>query len=110
MEFTLQRVQDKAYNVTKLASGICQSKDEFTPQKLAQDLLESAPDAMVIVNGRGRIVLINRQTEKLFGYSRDELLGSRIERLIPSRFADRHEEHTRTFFNDSRLRPMGAGL
>jgi PAS domain S-box-containing protein len=65
---------------------------------------------MVIVNGSGEIVLINRQTEKLFGYSREELLGSRIERLIPSRFADRHEEHTRAFFSDSRLRPMGAGL
>jgi len=65
---------------------------------------------MVIVNGRGEIVLINKQTEKLFGYSRDELLGSPIERLIPSRFAHRHEEHTRTFFSDPRLRPMGAGL
>jgi PAS domain S-box-containing protein len=65
---------------------------------------------MVIVNGAGKIVLINRQTEKLFGYSRDELLGSPIERLIPSRFAHRHEEHTRTFFSDPRLRSMGAGL
>lgn len=65
---------------------------------------------MVIVNGRGEIVLINRQTEELFGYSRDELLGSPIEQLIPSRFAHRHEEHTKTFFEDPRLRPMGAGL
>src|SRR5436305_9341890 len=65
---------------------------------------------MVIVNGAGKIVLINKQTEKLFGYSRDELLGIPIERLIPSRFAHLHEEHTKTFFDDSRLRPMGAGL
>ncbi|MGZ4853846.1 MAG: PAS domain-containing sensor histidine kinase [Candidatus Angelobacter sp.] len=73
-------------------------------------MLESAPDAMVIVNGRGEIVLINRQTEKLFGYSRDELLGSPIEQLIPSRFTHRHKEHTKAFFEDPRLRPMGAGL
>lgn len=65
---------------------------------------------MVIVNGRGEVVLINRQTEKLFGYSRNELLGSPIERLIPSRFTHRHEEHTKAFFEDPRLRPMGAGL
>lgn len=65
---------------------------------------------MVIVDGSGKIVVINAQSEKLFGYSRDELLGSRIERLIPSRFAARHFQHTRNFFDDPRSRPMGAEL
>src|ERR671925_1578202 len=75
-----------------------------------RDLLESAPDAMVIVNGAGEIVLINSQTERLFGYSREELLGCPVECLLPSRFADRHLAHRKTYFADPRVRPMGAGL
>jgi protein-histidine pros-kinase len=65
---------------------------------------------MVIVDAAGKIVLINSQSEKLFGYSREELLGSRIERLIPARFAERHVQHTSGFFHDPRSRPMGAEL
>ena len=59
-----------------------------------RELLESTPDAMVIVNEAGEIVLINSQTEKLFGYDREELLGHSVERLIPARFQDRHLDHT----------------
>src|SRR6266567_533428 len=73
-------------------------------------LLESAPDAMVIVNRFGEIVLVNSQTENLFGYSREELLGQRVEILIPSKFHEKHPHHRDGFFNEPRLRPMGAGL
>ncbi len=72
-------------------------------------LLESAPDAMVIIDGRGRIALVNAQTEKLFGYARGELVGMPVEILIPQRFHDRHPGHRQSFFGDPKLRPMGAG-
>lgn len=73
-------------------------------------LLESAPDAMVIVDSAGRIVLVNSQTENLFGYQRDELLGQTVEVLVPDRFRPQHPSHRERFFREPRLRPMGAGL
>jgi PAS domain S-box-containing protein len=73
-------------------------------------IVESAPDAMVIVGPRGRIGLVNRQTEKLFGYTSDELLGHPVEILVPQRFRRRHSGHRDGFFGDPKVRPMGAGL
>ncbi len=73
-------------------------------------LLEAAPDAMVMVNQRGEILLVNAQTEKLFGYPRAELYGQPVELLIPPRFHDRHPGHRDAYFRDPHVRPMGAGL
>jgi PAS domain S-box-containing protein len=73
-------------------------------------VLETAPDAMVIVNEAGQIVLVNTQTEKLFGFSREELLAQPIEILIPGRFRGKHPENRTAYFKGPRVRPMGADL
>jgi PAS domain S-box-containing protein len=62
--------------------------------------LNAAPDAMVIVDASGEIVLVNAQTEKLFGYGRDELLGKRVEMLVPERFRDQHPGHRMGYVAD----------
>jgi PAS domain S-box-containing protein len=73
-------------------------------------LLDSAPDAMVIVNTSGKIVLVNSQTERLFGYTRAELLGQSVDLLVPERFRGNHSHHRNGYFAEPRVRPMGAGL
>src|ERR1017187_7992842 len=75
-----------------------------------QGILEAAPDGMVVINRQGQIVLVNSQTEKLFGYKREELLNQPLEVLIPERFRVQHNGHRRDFLADPKVRAMGATL
>jgi PAS domain S-box-containing protein len=77
---------------------------------LFEQFLKFAPDAIVGVDPDGRITLVNAQAETLFGYERDELVGERVELLVPERFRDQHSTHRDGYFGDPRTRPMGAGL
>jgi PAS domain S-box-containing protein len=73
-------------------------------------VLEAAKDAMVMVDDGGRIVLVNTQTEQLFGYTAGELHGQPVELLVPERLRPQHLEHRRTYLRDARARPVGAGV
>jgi len=86
---------------------VSQRKEE---EEKFRNLLESAPDAMVIVDSAGLIQLVNAQTEIIFGYSRDELVGQTVERLIPERFHPSHAGHRQGYSQSPRARSMGAGL
>jgi PAS domain S-box-containing protein len=81
----------------------------WSEQTLRQ-LLESLPDAMIVIDRRGAIVLLNAQAEALFGYPRQELLGRAVEVLVPERFRRDHVAQRDDYFAAPRVRPMGAGM
>ncbi len=86
---------------------------DLTERKRAEErfrlVVESAPNAIVMANADGSIVLVNRQAENFFGYRREELLGQPIETLVPERFRAGHSGHRASFFASPSARPMGAG-
>ncbi|MBP1634902.1 MAG: response regulator receiver modulated diguanylate cyclase/phosphodiesterase with sensor(s) [Acidobacteria bacterium] len=75
----------------------------------ARDVLEAAPDALVLVDGAGNIALANEPAEQLFGYSRGELLGQAVEILLPTCYRDAHLRHRAAYTTDLRRRPVGGG-
>ncbi len=81
------------------------------PQSLfSSNLLEAVPDAMIAVDRDGEILHVNAQSEAMFGYSRDALVGRRIELLVPERYRGRHEGHRADYAEQPKIRRMGAGL
>jgi PAS domain S-box-containing protein len=87
---------------------------DITDRKRAEEkfrgLLESAPDAMVVVDQHGVIQLVNAQLEKMFGYDRHEVVGQPVEMLVPRRFRKKHAKHRDRYYVDHPARPMGIGL
>jgi PAS domain S-box-containing protein len=97
--------------------GVIVSAQDVTSERALREseakfrgLLEAAPDAMLVVDSGGQVVLVNSRAEKLFGYARAELLGQHLELLIPERFRAGHGAHVARFFAKPAERPMGLGL
>jgi PAS domain S-box-containing protein len=100
----ISELQSLRFKSTELEKISKQSKHMF------QELLETAPDAVVVVNTAGEIVLVNKQTETIFGYAREELLGENLDILLPERFRHSHKHHMADFMGKPGTRPMGAKL
>jgi PAS domain S-box-containing protein len=98
-----------AYRFHRKSTPTHVSRIAWTEDKF-RALLESAPDAMVIVDAGGTISLVNGQTEKLFGYNREEILGQPVENLMPERFRGNHLGHREQFAQAPRMRMMGSGM
>jgi len=115
VSLTVSPVRDADGNIigaSKVARDITEQKRAAVERKEAEfrNVLESAPDAIVITSDQGRIVRLNRQAEAIFGYTREELLGEPVEILMPERFRERHPKHRAAYSPKSRPRPMGTGL
>jgi two-component system, cell cycle sensor histidine kinase and response regulator CckA len=93
-----------------VSAAIRDTTDRKRAQQRILTLLDSAPDAMVVVSEDGRIVLVNTQTEQLFGYKRSELLGQPVEVLVPERFWAEHRKQRGKYMENVQVRPMGVGL
>ncbi|CAD5252789.1 MULTISPECIES: PAS domain S-box protein [unclassified Imperialibacter] len=103
-------IKDEKGKIIGISSMEREIREFRMAESKSQALLETAPDAMVIVNNFGQIILVNAQTEHLFKYTRNELLGKEIETLIPSRFIKKHKPHRDGFFNAPKTRSMGHGF
>lgn len=94
---------------TLVISAIVDLTQSKRLERRFQLVVESAPNAMVIIDREGRIAIVNEQAERMFGYARDELLGRSVEMLVPERFRAQHPRFRQAFVDAPQARPMGAG-
>lgn len=100
------RTESGLYAAASIRDGTLRKKI----QSQLKNLLETAPDAMLIVDREGTIVIVNEQAVRLFGYARESLIGAPVEMLLPERLRGAHHTHRDAFFATPNVRPMGAGL
>lgn len=91
-------------------AGVDQATLRFAAERRFQRLLEAAPDAILEIESDGRIALANESTDRMFGYSRDELVGQNVEMLVPAGMRAGHRAHRAAYSHHPRSRPMGIGL
>ncbi len=94
----------------RLARAIEHLREALRSEASFRSFVETAPDAVVIVDEQGKIVLVNSQGERLFGFEREELTGEPIERLVPERMRAVHRQHRANYLEEPRVRGMGSGL
>ncbi len=106
--FNVQRMQ-----TSQLKLSYEQLQDQMEQRRLSEEqlrnVIEQSPHAMLMADQQGKILLVNKQCEQIFGFSRDELLRGDVEMLVPFSLRFRHREHRETYHNDPRNRAMGSG-
>ncbi len=107
-DVTARRTADAAFQL--LTEQEKQGRTRERENLRFRELLEAAPDAIIEVDQEGRIVLLNKATEQLFGYPREELLGQTVEVLIPENFRGEHHKNRDVYWSSPATRPMGTGL
>jgi PAS domain S-box-containing protein len=109
-KYTCEKTGELDTNIREMLRSILKRITRDSGDDKYRQLLETAPDAIVVVDADGKIVVVNAQVEKLFGYRREELLGRKIEMLLPERFRGQHPGRRAAFHSEARSRMMGAGL
>ncbi len=106
-----RRVEEQTRSLSTAVKALqLQVTERMRAEEKFRGLLESAPDAMVIVDSDGKIRIVNTQVDSLFGYSREELIGQSVEMLIPERYRAKHFNHRTGYVRNAKARAMGAGL
>lgn len=110
VELTVSPLKDARGRVEGASAILRDVGESRDAERRFQSLLDAAPDAIVIVDGEGKIVLVNQQVEKSFGYAREEILGKSVEFLVPEHLWIAHAKHRAQFMRSPEARPMGLGL
>ena len=110
VSLTMSPITDRTGTIIGVATVARDVSERQRADARFRGLMEAAPDAMVCVDRDGRIVLVNAQTERLFGYGRDKLVGRPVEILVPEQVRGLHPAHRAQYTADPRPRPMGADM